>query len=391
MRVFMAGTGAVASVMLRFLARERYIDEIICASNRPQEAKFLPKSAKIKVRAVNLANRREILEHAKGAECIINASLPDFNEALMEAALKIGSNYQDLCSFLYDLKTTEQLRFHKRFAKKGLVGMINTGVSPGVTNVLVANAADRLDSVSEVKIRVFEDQQSEEILFSWSPHVIINEAISPPLVYRNRKLAFEKPFGAVETYEFPKPIGKRKVVALYGDEVSTLCTNIGARNINYKAAGSDIEVLKAFYKLGMFKTEYVRVKKKKVVPADVFQKLAPAIPDPTMMIKLLKEGTIENAVLACSTEVSGRKDGRKVSIRSSIVYPTIRQISKEFPGATYVSYPTAISAFAFYKSMHLVDSNGVFAPESLSKSVRENILQELKNARINVLNSLRKG
>ena len=69
-------------------------------------------------------------------------------------------------------------------------------------------------------------------------------------------------------------------------------------------------VLKAFYKLGMFKTEYVRVKKKKVVPADVFQKLAPAIPDPTMMIKLLKEGTIENAVLACSTEVSGRKDGR---------------------------------------------------------------------------------
>lgn len=389
MRIFMAGTGAVASVMLRFLVKERYIDEIICASNRPSA--FLPKSDKIKVRKLDLWDKKEVLRYAKGAECIINASLPDFNEILMEAALKAGSNYLDLCSRLEDNKTPEQLKFHKAFEKRGLVAMINTGVSPGITNILAANAADRLDSVRDIKIRVFEDQESDELVFAWSPHVIKDEVICPPLVCRASKLAFEKPFGAAEIYEFPWPIGKKKVVALYGDEVSTLYLNTGARNINYKASGSDIDILKVFYRLGMFSTERVRVKKKRVSPVDVFEKLAPKIPNPTKMMKMLDSGTIENAVLACSVEVTGRENGKRIAIRSSVVYPTIKQISKKFPGATYVSYPTAISSLAFYKSMQLVDRNGVFAPESLHKKVRDNVLAELKKNNIRIINSLRKS
>ncbi len=153
----------------------------------------------------------DVKKSAMDVDLIINATLPQFNENIMEAALHAGVNYQDLSSNLKDLKHIEQLKFHKRFQKEHLIGLIDAGISPGITNLLAREGADKLDIVSSIKIRTLEDQKASEFVFAWSPVVALDELTSPPIVYRNRKFKLLRPFSDSEEYEFPAPFGKRTV------------------------------------------------------------------------------------------------------------------------------------------------------------------------------------
>ena len=115
MRVLLIGAGAVGSVISKLLSKEKSISEVICASNDLKRAKeFIDtKNSNVCLAKLDASNTNQVVKAAKGCDLIINASLPHFNEKIMTAALKVRVNYQDLCSRLKDLKTPEQLQFHK--------------------------------------------------------------------------------------------------------------------------------------------------------------------------------------------------------------------------------------------------------------------------------------
>src|SRR3989338_2569184 len=164
----------------------------------------------------------EIAEKARGVNLIINVSLPRFNENILEAALRVGAHYQDLASELADLKTAEQLKFVERFKEAGLTALINTGVAPGITNLLAREAADKLDTVEEIHFRCVEEQKASEFIFAWSAETTLDDLTAPPLVFRNGVFLLTKPFEDSEEYEFPEPFGKRHAFSIYGDEVATV-------------------------------------------------------------------------------------------------------------------------------------------------------------------------
>src|SRR3989338_6029756 len=163
MTILLIGAGAVASVLTKYLVKDRCVSKIVCASKDIKRARqFINKERKIKLISLDAARTGKIVKAAKGADLIINASLPDFNENIMRAALRVGANYQDLASRLADLKTVEQLKFHSRFRKAKLVGLINAGVAPGITNLLARLAADKLDEVRSIRFRLLEEQEASE-------------------------------------------------------------------------------------------------------------------------------------------------------------------------------------------------------------------------------------
>ncbi len=398
MKVLIVGAGAVASVLSKQLSKDRHISEIVCASNdikrarefigansRDMRAKSARKAAKaaskISIAELDASDKRQIANAARDFDLAINASLPNFNRNIMEASLKAGANYQDLCSWLRDCRHAEQLRLHKKFKRECLAGLINAGISPGITNLLAREAADKLDRVFEIKIRTIEEQKGSELVFAWSPEVTLDELTAKPLAYRNGRFVLLRQFGGLEEYNFPK-FGRKHAVNVYGDEISTIPHYIKTKNIDYKACGTDIEFSKALWRLGLFSKKPISVHGKKVVPLEFFKKISPKVPSPKKMLGLLKSGVIENAVFSAVVEATGSEQGKKIKIKNTALFPDLKEISKRAPGATYISYPTGIAAAAFSKVIPRIGEYGVFPPEALGAEARRDALVALEGSGI---------
>ncbi|MBU1202336.1 MAG: saccharopine dehydrogenase NADP-binding domain-containing protein [Nanoarchaeota archaeon] len=381
MKVLLIGTGAVGCVLSKFLAKDKIISKIICASIDIKRAKKFIDTKNKKIKLVNLdaSKKDQVIKAAKGVDVIINAGLPDFNENIMQAALKVKANYQDLCSHLKDLKTPEQLKYHEQFKKAKLTALINTGVAPGITNLLARDIADKLDSVNSIKIRILEEQKASEFIPSWSIQVTLDELSAPPLNYSNGKFRLLDPFEDFEEYEFPHPYGKRIAVNTYGDEISTLPKFIKAKNIDFKSSGTDIELSRVLYKMGLLSSKPIKFKNNKIVPLELFSQIAPKVPTPEEMKNLIKNKIIENSIFVSVVEGEGLKSGRKIRIKKTVIYPDLKQIQKVMPGATYISYPTGLAAYTFLKILPRIKEKGVFPPEALRPEIRKEVLLKLEN------------
>lgn len=370
----------MGSVLLKYLGKDKNVSEIICASNDTKRAKEFIEAKNPKIRLVRLdaSNVQEISNTARGMNLIINASLPRFNENIMEAALEAGANYQDLASEFPRSRIAEQLKFHKRFQQRKLVGLINAGVAPGVTNLLAREAADKLDRVHTIHLRLVEDQKASEMVFAWSRETTFEVLTSLPLVYRRGKFAFTKLFGDAEEYDFPHPFGRRRVFSIYGDEVATIPLFIKVKNVDFKSSGADIEFPMALFRMGLLSAKPILVGGKKVIPLEVFKKIAPKVPSPAKMKLLIKSGVIADASLVVVAEAIGKKRGQDVKVKMSAVFPSLKQIPERFMGATYVSYPTGAAAYSFFKIIPQMKSAGVFPPEALDKKTRKSVMLNLK-------------
>ncbi|MEK7643165.1 MAG: saccharopine dehydrogenase NADP-binding domain-containing protein [Patescibacteria group bacterium] len=393
MKILIVGAGAVSSVITHHLSTDKRVSEVLCGSNDLKRARSFIKvhNKKIKLISLDAANINDIVRRAVGVDLIINASLPRFNVNIMEAALKVGAHYQDLASELKDLKTVEQFKFNKRFERAGLTGLINTGVAPGVTNLLAREAADMFDVVDSIHIRCVEEQKASEFVFSWSAETTFDDLTAPPLVYKNGKFKTTKPFHDPEDYEFPGQLGTKRAFSIYGDEVATIPYFIKTKNVDFKSAGADIEFSKALSSLGLFSKKPVAIGGVKFAPLELFKKLAPAVPPPDMMRTMIRNGIIENAIFALTVEVVGKKHNKNLRIKMSAIFPDLKAINKIFPGGTYISYPTGTAAYVFSALIPNIKKRGVFPPEALDSHVRKVAMMDLANHGIAIDQRFQKG
>jgi saccharopine dehydrogenase (NAD+, L-lysine forming) len=382
MNILIIGTGAVSEVLVNFLKKDKNVKKIICATNNLAEAKkriIIDKhNEKILLKKVDASKEQELLKISKNVDLIINASLPDFNEVIMKTALKVKANYQDLCSLLKDFKTPEQLKYHEAFKKNNLLALINTGVSPGITNLLAKSLSEELEKLETIKIRVLEEQITKEYIPSWSVKVTADEITAPTLIYKNKKYSFVTPFDDSELFEFPSPYGKREVVNIYGDEISTIPKYLNLKNVSYKAGGTDIVLAQTITKLGLLNTKPVKIGKQKVIPLEFFSKISPKIPTRDEIISLIKNKTIQNGIFISSVIGEGVKNRKKIMIEKTIMYPDLIKIQEIMPGTNYISYATGLTAYLFFKSSLEIKEKGVLPPEAIPYTVNKKILRELE-------------
>jgi len=155
MKLLIIGCGEQGSTIARYLVDKADVDEVRLADinlGRADELAETLKSSKFFTRRVDAGNVEEVSGVAEGMNVVVNATLPRFDLPIMEAAIKAGTNYVDMASGP-PYVIGEQLAQDTKWRKAGLTALISTGISPGVTNVLIARAADQLDSVDEILIR----------------------------------------------------------------------------------------------------------------------------------------------------------------------------------------------------------------------------------------------
>ena len=376
MRIFVLGTGATGSLLAQLLERQGHT--VWCGDRDTERARrFLGKKSTIAVTEVNARNMRGIVKAAKGCQLIVNASASVFNEIVLRAALRLRAHYVDLSSHLtrHPFKA-EQFRYVKKFEEKNRVALINTGAAPGLTNLLVKRAAELLDEVVAVHIRLYESSESDDPISQWSPEVSFDEAVSHPRVYRNGQFQLGKRFSEIEKFRFPDPIGTARVVLAAQDEVATLPHFIPMRELDVKIGGNEIDRLRRWHRLGKLSRS-----------RGMLRRHFPQTASPRMIAKLIRQGILQNARFAATVVVRGIKKGKKddqhLLVRSDCAFPTLYQIRQQGRFATPVAYATAHVAALFIKYFPR-ELAGVFAPEMLPAETRRAILAGIRNNSIRI-------
>lgn len=385
MKVVILGCGGVGSVLAKLLSKEKEIEEIICADVK---FNFKFQNKKISLKYLDILKKNTLFNFLKKfhPDIVINAALPEFNLKIMGECCKSRVNYLDTASY-WDFDKNprakvpykmEQLDFDEKFKKAEITGLINAGVSPGLTNLIAKECADNFDKVDFIKIRLFEDTASNELFFSWNKDWLLDEISFKPLVYYNHKFKIMDNFEGEEEYNFPKPIGKKKVYYFCQDEVGSLPLFIKTKNVDVKAYDNNIEISKLLVKLGLVSRTEIKFEKNKLKPITFLSKILPNSPSGI-------EKKFKNSFFAVSIEVTGKSNKKKKLIKYSVIFPKQNEINKMNLGANFISYPTAFSIKIFVMNFFKIRRRGVFPIEAIEKEARKDMIRDLEKSKINIL------
>jgi hypothetical protein len=370
MRIFVLGAGATGSLLAQLLERQGH--DVWCGDRNPTRARrFLGMKSTIAIAPVNARNLRGIVRAAKGCDIIVNATASVFNERILRAALRLRAHYVDLSSHLTrNPFKAEQLRYDKKFKEKNRAALINTGAAPGLTNLLVKRADERMDEVHSVHIYLYESSESADPISQWSPEVAYDEAISNPRIYRKGKFQITKRFSELEKFRFPEPIGSTRVVLAAQDEVATLPYFIPMRELDVKIGGNEFDRLRRLHKQGKLSRS-----------RGMTRRNFPETSSPRAIAELIRRGILQNARFVATVLVRGlkrrSKEDETLLIRSDTIFPTLYQIRQQGLFTTPVAYATAHVAALFIKNFPL-DIEGVFPPEALPVATRRAILSGIR-------------
>ncbi len=362
MRIFVLGAGATGSLIARLLVRQGH--QVTCGDRNPERARrFLGRKSRIEVHPVNARNLWSIVKAARNSHLIVNAGPAFLNKIVLRAALRLRAHYLDMASHqANNAFHAEQLRFQKQFLAKNRVAVINAGVAPGLTNLLVARSADLLDKLESVHVRLYESTGSDEPVSQWTSDAAFDEAVSRPPVYRDGRFHFGKRFGDREVFRFPRPIGPVGVVLAAQDEVVTLPRFLKLREMDVKIGGNDFERLHRLYRQGKLRKSHGPGAKR-----------FPQTSTPRQLEKLLARGALYHARFAAAVIARGHKGDRAAEIRWDAVFPTLHQIRRREVYTSPIAWATAHLASLFVKHFPR-GLPGVHPPEALPAKTRQAIL-----------------
>jgi saccharopine dehydrogenase-like NADP-dependent oxidoreductase len=268
----------------------------------------------------------------------------------------------------------EQFDFDRQFREKNILGLIEAGVSPGMTNVFVKECADEFDELEDVKIRLVDYSGTNEFHLAWSKEALLDEIGSKPLVYAKGKFKIVEPFSGAEAYKFPAPFGKKKVSLICQEEIGTIPFFIKLKNIDIKDFDDQADIHKFLYELGLTSRKKIKFGDIEISPFEFVSKVLPNISFNN------EDPKFNEAQFAFAVEARGKIKGKKKAVRYFVAFPKQKTINGLGLNANFISYPTALSAKIFAMAMPKVKAKGIIPPEALEKEIRKYILSELRQA-----------
>jgi saccharopine dehydrogenase (NAD+, L-lysine-forming) len=369
------GLGAVGSSLLICLAELAERDEIpihfrvfTIDPGTARDALFHAEAFMHRVKIVGVPDFERIFaleepyaKQLQGASLLVNAALPRFNCPIIELGLKVGAHTLDLASEMYDDETSRSLSFSQfrhnaALQENKLAGMINMGISPGVTNFLIGEhlhylrhtGRKRLE-IESVDIYLLEDIDADAVIFSWAPSVALEELSQNPRQLREGRIVVQPPFSGARDYLFPHEIRPWRQYPLYQEELLSLHRSFPEiENIGVYTGGSEVELIKALHQLNLLSKERVDGNPELTVEA-VVRAVMPGMKQPRRIEDYLRSGVIRRAHFCAAAEIRVSefvRNEKQTSIEtvglSFLNYHGL--LGTPYAGATYISYPTAVGA-----------------------------------------------
>ncbi|OKI25048.1 saccharopine dehydrogenase C-terminal domain-containing protein [Streptomyces sp. CB03911] len=323
MRILLVGAGGVGGAVTRIAARRDFFEHFVVADYDGERAGAVAASAddaRFTAARVDASDQPAVEDLLARHRCdvLLNATDPRFVMPLFRAALAARVHYLDMAMSLsrphperpHELTGVklgdEQFALAPEWERAGRLALVGIGVEPGLSDVFARYAADELfDEIEEIGVRDGADLTVDGYDFapSFSIWTTIEECLNPPVVYeRERGWFTTAPFSEPEVFDFPEGIGPVECVNVEHEEVLLMPRWIDAERVTFKyGLGQEfIDVLRTLHKLGLDRTEPVKVGDALVAPRDV---VAACLPDPAALGDRMRGRT------CAGTWVKGTKDG----------------------------------------------------------------------------------
>ena len=360
MKALIVGLGAVGSVIAQVLLESKAIESVTMADKNTKHALEIAKLSRRRTEVVRVdADNGEELEAViEGKDVVVNAGHPRFNKRMMDMSLAHGANYVDLAGN----GLAEQLAQDRAWKEDGLLAVTGLGEDPGLSNIYARFAADRLDTVEEIRVRDGENSSSTkyEFMLLFSPEVFFSEVLDSPRTFTGGRRVSSPPLSGKEVYAFPEPIGAQPVYLVDHEEVMTLPEYIGkgVSYVDFKLALSDecMTILHTLKKLGLMEITPVQIRGSKVAPVEL---LNAVIPTPVSVSKTVKGHT------GIVVEVKGRKGNTGVGYTLSTIASHKESYRTLHENGT--SFLTGIVPAVFVRMLAegKIGQKGAVPPESL--------------------------
>jgi saccharopine dehydrogenase-like NADP-dependent oxidoreductase len=357
MRILVVGAGGVGSAVVPIAIRRAFFERMVVADyDEGRAARAVAPFAsdgRFVAARVDASNAGAVTDLCReyGITHVLNAVDPRFVMPIFDGALAAGADYLDMAMSLsrpdavapYERTGVklgdDQFARADALAAAGRLALVGMGVEPGLSDVFARYAQDHLFSeIDEIGIRDGANLVVDGYDFapSFSIWTTIEECLNPPVVWEaDRGWFTTAPFSEPEVFEFPEGIGPVECVNVEHEEVLLVPRWVKARRVTFKYGLGDefIGVLKTLHKLGLDRSDKVRVGGVEVSPRDV---VAACLPDPATLGDRMRGKT------CAGTWVTGRgKDGQP---REVYLYHVVdNEWSMREYGSQAVVWQTAIN------------------------------------------------
>jgi saccharopine dehydrogenase-like NADP-dependent oxidoreductase len=301
MKIIVLGAGLVGGPMAVDLATDRSFEVTAVDVNAKAVGALKTKHSGISTIEADLSDPEAVTSLVADHDLVLNAVPGFMGFRTLEAVLKAKKNVVDISFFPEDPFGLDQLS-----KEMGVTAVIDCGVAPGLSNLLVGHVDARLDETRNILIYVGGLPVIREWPFEYkagfSPIDVIEEYTRPARYVENGAMVTRVALSDPELIDFP---GVGTLEAFNTDGLRTLATTLDAPNMKEKTLryAGHIDKMAVLRDLGMFDEQEVRVNGSMVRPIDV----TTALLFPKWK---LEEGEADLTVM--QVVVEGRSDGKEV-------------------------------------------------------------------------------
>lgn len=333
MRLAVLGAGKMGRAIAYDFCRQPDVKQVSLLEQDAgtlKEAQTFIKSPKLKAVRADLSSSVKIAHLTQGHAAVASA-LPYFlNLGATRAAIQNRAHFVDLGG--NDAVVAAQQKLDSAARKSGVGIVPDTGLAPGMVNILAYGALPEFDMVEKLHIRVGGLPLNPQPPFNYQEvfalEGLINEYVEPVRILKEGRLAVVEPLEGIETLEFPEPFGKLEAFYTSGgaaalpDLLQGKVRNLDYKTIRFPGHG---QKMRAFYELGLASQKEISVGKVKFTPRSVWMKLLSAVlpksgPD-AVLIRLWLEGLRGGRKLRRTYEMIEKADARFTAMMKTTGFP----------------------------------------------------------------------
>ena len=372
MRIIVLGGGRVGGAIARDLHSEGAFDVRVADRDTNRLAE-LEQRWGLRGERVDFSLPSTVERAVSGADLAISAVPGFLGHRTLRTIIGAGVNVIDIAFFPED-----PFRLDSLARERGVIAIVDCGVAPGLSNLLVGRTASELDRVEQVAIYVgglpSDPKPPYEYRAVFSPVDVIEEYTRPARLVVDGRIVTKPALSDVEQLEFPN-VGLLE--AFVTDGLRTLldtiaCPQMVEKTLRYPGHAEKIALLR---ETGFLSVDPLRIDDTEIRPIDVTTALL-------FPIWQLRPG--EQDVTVLRVVVEGVRGERRVRP----VFDMVDQFDRQ-TGITSMARTTVYTATATARALAAgkIARTGVLAPEMLASQPGcvEFILARLRERGIEVV------
>ena len=264
------GCGLVGATMARDLATDGDF-EVTALDVNSENLRRLEAAPNIRIRQADLGRPEKVKAAIEGCDIVVSGLPSVFGFQTLRAVIESGKPFCDI-SFMPE----EALELDRLAKQHGVTAVVDCGVAPGLSNMIVGHVVGQLDRTDRVAIYVGGLPKARRWPFDYkapfAPHDVLEEYTRPARLVEHGQVVVKPALSEPELMDFAR-VGTLE--AFNTDGLRSLLTTLAVPDMTEKTLRypGHVELIRVFREAGFFDKEEIEVGEVRVRPLDVTSKL----------------------------------------------------------------------------------------------------------------------